>query len=112
VYNSNLDIDLNLFEQAFNYTGGGSISNIQEDNFTINNLLASILRNFVLQYKQFITDESKINIILVGGIPKKISILKTLFEFYYPKNKIKINSSDIENTHLGMIKYLENKFKK
>lgn len=112
VYNSNLDIDLNLFKQAFNYTGGGSISNIQEDNFTINNLLASILRNFVLQYKQFITDESKINIILVGGIPKKISILKTLFEFYYPKNKIKINSGDIENTHLGMIKYLENKFKK
>lgn len=112
VYNSNLDIDLNLFKQAFDYTGGGSISNIQEDNFTINNLLASILRNFVLQYKQFITDESKINIILVGGIPKKISILKTLFEFYYPKNTIKINSDDIENTHLGMIKYLENKCKK
>jgi len=82
------------------------------DNFTINNLLASILRNFVLQYKQFITDQSKINIILIGGIPKKILILKTLFEFYYPKNKIKINSGNIENTHLGMIKYLENKFKK
>jgi hypothetical protein len=109
VYASNLNINLNLFEQAFDYVNGGSISNINEDNLTINNLLGSILRCLVLQYKQFIKDKSKNTLILTGGIPKKLPILKKLFKFYYSNYKIKIILNNIEDTHLGMIRYLEDK---
>jgi hypothetical protein len=109
VLESNLKIDLNIFEQAINYKDGGIIANIKENNLTPTNLFGSLLKNFVLQYKPFIINEHKKSIKLVGGIPKKISLLKDIFKNYYPDKNIIIENKEIENTHIGMIKYINNK---
>ena len=101
VVNSSLKLDLNVFQQSRNYIFGGSISNIHEDNFNIQNLLGSILKEFVLQYKPFIKDSSEI--LLLGGISKKIKILPELFRIFYPSSDVILLEDDIESTHKGMI---------
>ena len=102
VINSTLEIDLNLFPQAIRFNGGGFIKNITEDNFTVNNLLSSIMREFVLQYGRFINDDSKTHIRLMGGIPKKLTILKELFKYYFNDKEIAIDDSQSHSTHIGM----------
>ncbi len=105
VVNSSLKIDLNVFQQSRNYTFGGSISNINEGSFNIQNLLGSILKEFVLQYKPFIPESSEI--LLLGGIAKKINILPNLFKIYYPKSTVVLLEDNIESTHKGMIAYIK-----
>ena len=105
VTHSSLNLNLNVFKQSQNYNFGGSISNINEGSFNIQNLLGSILKEFVLQYKSFIPEFSEI--LLLGGISKKISILPDLFKIYYPKSTVILLEDDIESTHKGMIKYIK-----
>ena len=107
VIKSNLNIDINVFEQSHEYNGGGIISNINEYNFSIDNLMSSILKKFVIQYKKYIFLSKKKEILLTGGIPKKIKILPDLFKHFYPSHKITILSGEIESTHLGMTKYID-----
>tara|TARA_R110000868_G_scaffold8986_1_gene45513 strand:- start:3109 stop:4053 length:945 start_codon:yes stop_codon:yes gene_type:complete len=106
VIDSNLTLDLNVFEQSHLYSNGGSISNIKEGSFNIKNLLGSILKEYVNQYKQFISQDKK-NIILTGGIPKKLIIIESLFRLYYPKMTIICDKSNIENTHMGLSSYIK-----
>lgn len=106
---SDLKIDLNVFRQSHMYKNGGQIGNIQEYTFSRKNLLGSILKTLVCQYKPFI-QFSDYSIKLCGGIPQKLPIVKKLFEYYY-QNPIITMSSDFE-THTGLIKFitkLENK---
>jgi hypothetical protein len=105
VLNSSLDVDLNVFPQSKNYKNGGSILNINENKFTVNNLLGSILREFILQYKPFVKNYNEI--LLLGGIAKKIHNLPELFQIYYPESKIILLENGIESTHKGMIKYIK-----
>ena len=104
VLNSSLKIDLAVFSQARGYTDGGSISQINEGNFTVQNMLGSLLKSFVLQYKESVSDAK--TIILVGGIAKKVRILPLLFEYYYPQARIILAEDEIESTHKGMINYI------
>lgn len=106
IINSNLDIDLNIFPQSKKYHKGGNILNINENNFNMKNLSASIIKQLTLQYKEYMTDISKNNIKLTGGIPSKILYLKEVFEYYYPLYSIELVTKE-ENTHLGLIKYIK-----
>jgi hypothetical protein len=110
VNNSDLIVDLNTFPQAINYhknIQGGHILGIIEGNFNVTNLLGSILKNFVEQYKEYILNSGCNNIILTGGIPKKLPIIKQLFEVYYPSFTIIQDVDDVENTHKGMVLYIK-----
>lgn len=106
VVNSSLTIDLAVFEQARSWNGGGAISGITESNFTIQNIAASIVKAFVLQYGDSLVDAESVT--LVGGIANKISILSELFQLYYPNKTIIYEKSSVEATHRGMA-YLINK---
>jgi hypothetical protein len=108
VVNSSLTINLAVFEQARNWNGGGAISGITESNFTLQNIAASIIKAFVLQYGDSLTDAESVT--LVGGIANKISILPELFRLYYPDKTIIYEESSVEATHKGM-GYLINKYK-
>jgi hypothetical protein len=101
--NSTLIIDLNNFEQSYMYHGGGKIDLINEKTFTAENFLGSILRCLVLQYKPFIINENS-SLILTGGIPEKLPVIKKLFEHYY-KNTIILSTSK-SNTHIGLSKLI------
>jgi hypothetical protein len=106
VYSSTMNIDLNVFSQSKHFLNGGSINNIVEKEFTIDNLLSSILRCLVIQYSEYIPKNKKI--LLVGGIPKKLPILNELFEYYYQDNEISIKKSqNISDTHRGMTKIIQ-----
>lgn len=104
VVHSTLNIDLNVFKQSRHYISGGSISNINEESFSIQNFLGSILKSFVMQYDPFVRDSKYI--LLVGGISKKILILPKLFKFYYPNSEIRVLEDEIESTHKGLIKFI------
>ena len=80
--------------------------NINENNFNIKNLAASIIKQLTIQYKEYLVDPSKNNIKLTGGIPNKILYLKEVFEYYYPLYQIELMNKE-ENTHLGLIKYIK-----
>lgn len=104
VVSSTMHVDLANFPQARGYTDGGSISQISEGNFTVSNLLGSLLKMFVTQYKDAIGIAD--TIILIGGVANKIKILPQLFEYYYPNKRIVLQNSEIEATHLGMARYI------
>jgi len=110
VKNSSLIIDLNTFPQAVAYhktIQGGHILGITEGNFNVINLLGSILKNFVEQYKEYILDSGCTNIVLTGGIPKKLPIIKQLFEIHYPSFTIIQDINEVENTHRGIASYIK-----
>jgi N-acetylglucosamine kinase-like BadF-type ATPase len=104
VITSTLQINLANFTQSRGFIDGGSISQILEGTFTINNLLGSLLRAFVTQYKSAIGGAD--TIILLGGIANKIKILPQLFKHYYPHIDVISQYSEIEATHLGMAQYI------
>ena len=104
VFRSDLKMNLAVFPQARSYSNGGSINNIKEGNFTVKNLLGSMLKEFVLQYQSHIDNAS--TILLVGGIAKKIKILPELFQIYNPSKEFIVVEEGVESTHKGMIKYI------
>jgi hypothetical protein len=104
VLKSPLEVDLAVFRRARGYTNGGSITQIDEGNFTVHNMLGALLRSFVLQYKEAIGDAK--TIILVGGIAKKVKLLPSLFQYYYPQAEVSLAEGGVESTHKGMINYI------
>jgi len=44
---------------------------------------------------------------LTGGIPRKLPIIKQLFEIYYSSFIITQDNSEIENTHRGMVSLIK-----
>lgn len=101
VRNSTLEISLAVFEQSRNWNGGGGISRITESDFSIKNMVSSILKAFVNQYREAIGEADHIT--LVGGIARKLHILPQLFELYYPGKTIVLEDTKIEATHKGLV---------
>ncbi len=104
---SNLEVDFAVFESATGYTDGGFIRGIKEDNFNIDNILASFVRQMCLQYVKYV---KKIDcnpelkwVILSGGIPKSVPALSSLITIYTEKNCIS-SFSDIDETLYGLSK--------
>ena len=71
-----LKINLAVFESAWNYDSGGSISAIGENNFNLNDYLASLLKEYAEQYAKAIYNlkppKNFNKIILSGGIGAKL----------------------------------------
>lgn len=102
VVQSDLVVNLNVFPQAKHFKDGGGIFGILEGKFTLQNVLCSILRCFVLQYAPYLKHQEKDKIRLVGGIPSRLPIIKELFDHYYPNKTITMNLSTLPSTHEGM----------
>jgi len=107
---STLEIDLNVFEQAVEYNGGGFIKNIHEDNFTVDNMIASVVKGYVTQYIRRIDTDIFEHIFLTGGISKKLPVIKEYITHVTGIETITLND-EYESTHLGM-KKLINKYLK
>jgi hypothetical protein len=80
INNSSLNVSTDIFS-----INGISINCITENNFFIKELVVSIIQNYVKQYIDIIKNNfymSNINkILLSGGIPKKIGVIKILNVF-------------------------------
>lgn len=100
--------NLNVTTDIFSNSGIG-ISNIRFDNFTLKNVTASIIKHYIQQYIDIIVEKGYEyeNILLSGGIAKKIPVIKQLFESTF-KKPITINSID-DDSILGVLKLLNQK---
>lgn len=107
VKESTLEIDLAVFKQANNYTTGGSILKINEENFSIKNLSGSIIKQLVLQYKLYVDEQRRNEILLCGGIAKHVPCLTTCFEYYYNNHKVINFEQHIDSTFIGMVKLIK-----
>lgn len=102
ILSSTMQIDLNIYPQAYRYHNGGLIENICETNFTLKNFMASILRCYLEQYEEFLIEPNNQKILLSGGIPKKIKTIQKYFAYKYPKSEVKLISNDIDETLIGL----------
>lgn len=107
IQSSSLHINLNVFPQSHQYNGGGYINGIREGSFNMKNLIGSILKSYMNQYDDFISDKKYNRIILTGGIPKKLPSIYEYFSLKYPDKKIILDKHPIENTHRGMTNYIQ-----
>ena len=114
---ADLSMDLGIFESAWKYSDGGFIGNIGETNFTKENYLASLLKNYIIQYKHAIEElnppEDCDKIILSGGIPNKLPVVAEYLENIMNKEKhgysVVYNVSEYDETILGL-KVLKDKY--
>jgi len=107
IMNSTLDIDFAIFESAAGFANGGSIAGIKENNFNVDNILASLAKHLARQYVQYINKIDCNNdlqwVILSGGIPRNIPAMSTLITAYVRKSCI-IHCSEIDETLHGLSK--------
>ena len=100
---SSLEFDLNIFSKAFRFNGGGVINNILENNFNVDNFIASLFKNYIEQYIEIINSYQGIKkIYLTGGISKKYKLISNYISH---KTNIKtvVNSMEHEDTHIGLV---------
>ena len=114
ILKSDLNMNLSIFKSAWNYENGGCISGINEGNFTEKNFLASIIKNYIMQYKVAIDelspDKNHNKIILSGGIPAKIPIVKEYLAMITGYD-VSYNHGNFDETILGL-KIIKNKYLK
>lgn len=79
---SNMEFDLNVFESSYKFLMGGGIRYIMEHNFNLKNYLSSLIKSYIEQYFEIIEEYSikYSRIILAGGIPRKLNIIKKYME--------------------------------
>lgn len=111
IINSDLKMDLNVFEDSYLFKNFGRISNINEENFNKKGILKALMKSYLNQYYDLIQKfENKFqkkfsNVILSGGIPKKLPFIKDFFKLMTDKNVIIINSDYIiDDTIIGLKK--------
>lgn len=107
IVDSSLKCNLNVFEQSYKFNNGGSIQGILETNFTYENLLASILKSYINQYVEYIDLHNPIKVYLIGGISKKLPIIKNYLEVLYPNINFMLNNTSYIDTHLGLANYIK-----
>ncbi|MEI0532256.1 FGGY family carbohydrate kinase [Brachyspira pilosicoli] len=106
--NSDINIDLAVFDSAYNFKNGGCINNITEYNFNINNYLSSLLRSYIEQYLNIIDTFNLKNtsILLSGGIPKKLNIIYKYIKEKRKEYDIRINTSEADDSLNGLLKLI------
>lgn len=81
---ADLNINLGLFSSAWRYSGGGSVTAINENNLTKRNFLSSLLRNYAQQYKEaiqtIVPSSTYTRMVLSGGISRKLPVLAKYLE--------------------------------
>ena len=78
-----LEFDLAVFSSAWNYRGGGKITNILEGSLTLQNYLASLFKSWVQQYpeavRMFDPAHEATKCILSGGLARRLLSLADIF---------------------------------
>ena len=83
---ASLKFDLANFKDAYKYKFGGSINIINEDDFTYENFLASLVKSYLFQYVEIINSVNESSkyltkkIIFSGGLSKKLSVIESFYK--------------------------------
>lgn len=105
IVQASLEFDLVIFSSAHGFSGGGSISKIMKNKFTLDNYMASLLKSYLNQYINILRkfDLTNTDILLAGGIPQKLPVLKQYLE-YQSLGNIFMQLSNIDGTLSGLSK--------
>ena len=103
---SSLEIDINIFSQAINFSNYGTIKNINEHNLSKTNLLSSLLKSYIEQFTSEIHSDEIDTIFLAGGIAKKLPVIEEYIKYKLNIEVKKANSS-FPDTHHGMVNMIE-----
>ncbi|WP_157153325.1 hypothetical protein [Brachyspira murdochii] len=103
IINSSMKFNLKVFDSAYGFENGGAINLIKENNFNTKNYIASLLKSYIEQYFNIIEEYSikYTDIILSGGIPMKISLIKDYIKNVKKQNVI-INGCKEDETLQGL----------
>jgi sugar (pentulose or hexulose) kinase len=84
VKKATLRFDLSVFNDAWGFSGGGSVTNLQEGGISYHNFISSLIRSYIFQYIRIVNmlEESlktkSDSIILSGGVAQRIPAIKKL----------------------------------
>ncbi len=106
INNASLNFNLALFSSAWNFSNYGFIKNINEHNLNLKNYLASLIKSYLSQYEKGIEFLGRLDIhekiILSGGIPLKVPVIK---EYFLNKGyNTEITDQKFDETLMGLKK--------
>ena len=104
IANANMTFDLSIFSGAYLYKNGGAICNIRENDFSVKNYLASLLKSYLDQYVKIIdsfSPDKNIKILLSGGIPGRLPVIAS---FISEKTGLEVKSSNVKEETLEGLK--------
>lgn len=106
VQEASLNFNLTLFESAWFFEQYGQIQGIRENNFTVENFFASLLKCYIIQYVNAVqsicpspTDK---NILISGGIGTKLHNIAEILS-HYTNLPAKVYTNKIDETLQGLI---------
>jgi sugar (pentulose or hexulose) kinase len=104
-------IDMNVFQQARHFETGGKIEGILEEQFSMHQLLLSLVYGIVKNYTDVIKQsgiKSNLPILLSGRMGEKIALFPAVIE-RMNENKVMIQHDEIDSSLLGLRRvYIEN----
>lgn len=107
VLNADLNVDLAVFEAAWNYKNGGSISGIMEGKFSARGLIAAIAKSWLKQYAQAISEidpqQQSASFLLAGGLSRRGKFILPVLEILTKRKGIMAQTITGEETLDGLL---------
>ena len=103
---SDMNFNLNVFDESHLYSDGGEITKITESGFNKNNFFSSLFRSYLNQYVEILKNLKPSKVYLTGGISRKYPIIKTYLQKELQKNVVLLNNKH-EDTHVGLASFVE-----
>ncbi len=107
VLNAELNVDLAVFEAAWNYKNGGSISGIMEGKFSARGLIAAIAKSWLKQYAQAIAEidleNESTSFLLAGGLSRRGKFILPVLEILTKRKGIMAQTKTGEETLDGLL---------
>jgi sugar (pentulose or hexulose) kinase len=101
------DIDLNVFEAAWRYRGGGSIGGIVEGRWSVATFLAALARSWLAQYAEamsILDPQRRLqNFIVAGGLSRRASFVLPVLERLCERRGVVAVTSTGEETLDGLL---------
>jgi sugar (pentulose or hexulose) kinase len=108
VLNVDASIDLNIFEAAWRFDGGGSISRITEDVFNFRWFMCSLAKSWLMQYSQALSSiipaHRTNSFVLGGGLSRRAPFIAPVLERLLNQKCIASDSLTGEETLDGLLK--------
>ena len=105
-------VDLNVFDAAWKYAGGGNIRSIQEHHFHPRNLVLDIVSSWLKQYVEALAiinpNHSSKTFLLTGGLSRRAEFIPTVLEQLLHRRCIMPQLRTGEDTLDGLLFLAEN----
>ena len=111
VLSADPSIDLNVFGAAWRYSGGGSISHVNEGKFSLGWFMHSLARSWLTQYadalQSFAVQPPGLTFIVGGGLSRRASFTSPVLEALLGRKVVQVNLRTGEETLDGLLTLAE-----